>query len=134
MKKVWKGVFEVWDLTQNIVWDSGKCKFIDRIRDFTSTQEVGFTPKQCTGCSTGKESSIQEYREAEVKNMGLSGKKEWECRIRIPHSRLCMKLLLSNCFRTCIKISLEDLYVETGALKDCLKETFPSLRVAAPSP
>lgn len=43
MKKVWKGVFEVWDLTQNIVWDSGKCKFIDRIQDFTSTQEVGFT-------------------------------------------------------------------------------------------
>ena len=93
MKKVWKGVFEVWDLTQNIVWDSGKCKFIDRIQDFTSTQEVGFTPKTLYRMQYWKESSIQEYKEAEVKNMGLSGKKEWECRIRIPHSRLCMNVL-----------------------------------------
>ena len=134
MKKVWKGVFEVWDLTQNIVWDSGKRKFIDRKRDFTSNQEVGyFAPKRCTGCSTGKENSIQEYREAEVKNMGLSGKKEWECRIRIPHSRLCINMRWSF-----IKL-FQDMYKEqsggeTGALKDCLKETFPSLRVAAPSP
>ena len=93
----------------------------------------GIHPKTLHRMQYWKESSIQEYREAEVKNMGLSAKKEWECRIRIPHSRLCMNMLWSF-----IKL-FQDMYKEqsggeTGALKDCLKETFPSLRVAAPSP
>ena len=71
MKKVWKGVFEVWDLTQNIVWDSGKCKFIDRIQDFTSTQEVGFTPKRCTGCSTGKKVAFRNIERQKLRT--------WDC-------------------------------------------------------
>lgn len=42
MKTVWKDLFKVRDLTQNIEWDSGKRKCIDRIQDFTSTHELGF--------------------------------------------------------------------------------------------
>ena len=73
MKKVWKGVFEVWDLTQNIVWDSGKRKFIDRKRDFTSTQEVGyFAPKRCTGCSTGKKVAFRNIERQKLRT--------WDCR------------------------------------------------------
>ena len=136
MKKVWEGLFGVRDLTQNIMWDSGKCKFIDRIQDFTSTQEVGFIPKRWRGCSTGKKVAFRNIERQKLRT--------WDCREKrsgragsgspIPDSAWTCFDLLSNCFRTCIKISLEDLYVETGALTDCLKETFPSPRVAAPPP
>ena len=72
MKKVWKGVFEVWDLTQNIVWDSGKCKFIDRIRDFTSTQEVGFTQKVTQDAVLGKKVAFRNIERQKLRT--------WDCR------------------------------------------------------
>ena len=127
MKKVWEGVFEVWDL------GFGKMQIYWQDTGFYLYPGGEIHPKTLHRMQYWKESSIQEYREAEVKNMGLSGKKEWECRIRIPHSRLCMNMRWSF-----IKL-FQDMYKEqsggeTGALKDCLKETFPSLRVAAPSP
>ena len=136
MKNVWKGLFGVRNLTQNIAWDSGKCKFIDRIRDFTSTQEVGFTQNVTQDAVLGKKVAFRNIERQKLRT--------WDCREKrsgsawsgspIPDSAwTCFDLLL-NCFRTCIKSSLEDLCVQTGALKDCLKETLPSIRVAAPSP
>ena len=55
----------------------------------------GIHPKTLHRMQYWKESSIQEYREAEVKNMGLFEKTERECRIRISPSRLCMNMLWS---------------------------------------
>ena len=118
------------------MWDSEKRKFIDRKRDFSSTQEVGFTRNAAQDAVLGKKKAFRNMERQKLRMWDCQEKRSGNAGSRSPlpdSARTCSDLS-SNFFMMCIKISLEDLYVETGTLKDCLTETFPSLRVATPSP